>query len=149
MDELLSATQAAERMGVPKTTVVGWLRSLPIPATTDSRGRYRLGPDALETLERIQNLRGDGAGFDTIRTALTNADNHQDANATHQTSANDVSLAELLRAERERSAALADRVAELSALAAAHQTRAQILADRVALLEANTQRTPWWQFWTR
>lgn len=143
MTEPLSATQAAERLGLPKTTVVSWLRSLPIDANVDSRGRYRIGSDALNTLARVQSLRGDGAGFDTIRQTLKPGDSHQEA----QTGPDEAELFRLLREERERSANLSERVAELSAVAAAHQARASMLAERVVLLEAATIKRPWWKLW--
>jgi DNA-binding transcriptional MerR regulator len=141
MSDLLSAAQAADRLGVPKTTVVSWLRALPIEADTDSRGRYRLDSKALATLERIQALRGDGAGFETIREAIA-------PGSARSESKSDTSMPDLLTlliSERERSAALSERVAELSALAAAHQARASVLSEQILRLESGCQTRPWWQ----
>jgi DNA-binding transcriptional MerR regulator len=142
MSESLSANQAAAKLGVPKTTILGWLKALPIDVQTDSRGQYKLTPDALAILARVQSLRGEGSGYETIRQALTTTDDQ----ATTNPAPSDGVLLDLLRDERERSARLSERVAELSAVAAAHQARAAMLTERVTLLEAGQVR-PWWKLW--
>lgn len=150
MSDFLSATEAADTLAVPKTTVVGWLRSGIVRAPTDERGRYRLDENALHALRRVANLRAAGASLASIRRRFT-----EDGTLTVQPpkpTANEgaalVLLRDLLEAERARNAELAARLEGLSAAAAGHQARAELLADRVKLLEApKPSARPWWKVW--
>lgn len=158
MSDLLSAAAAAEALAVPKTTVVGWLRSGVVHAPTDERGRYRLDEATMHTLRRVAALRGAGASLASIRRRFM-----ADGTLTVQPQVSPVDpaepaaltvLRELLEAERTRSAALTERLEALSAAAAAWQARAELLGERVALLEAPAPtpeppaaRRPWWRRW--
>lgn len=153
MSDLLSATEAAEALEVPKTTVVGWLRSGLVQAPTDARGRYRLDEDAMLTLRRVASLRASGASLESIRRRFT-ADGTLTVQPAPKASAADEApalavLRELLEAERERSAELSARLEALAAAAAGHQARAELLAERVKLLEAPEPEAarPWWRLW--
>lgn len=146
MSQSLSANAAAAKLGIPKTTILGWLKALPIEVETDSRGQYKLTPEALAALARVQSLRGNGSGYETIRQALTTDVHQAEATPTSTDATTASTLIGLLRDERERSARLADQVADLSAVAAAHQARAAMLAERVTLLEVG-QGHPWWKLW--
>lgn len=67
----LTTSEAAEHLGVPVGTLKGWLGKIPLPTSVDSAGRRRIGPEALELLERIRTLRlEEGRGMDTIRRRL-------------------------------------------------------------------------------
>lgn len=154
MSDLLSASEAAEALSVPKTTVVGWLRSGLVHAPTDARGRYRLDGDAMHTLRRVASLRGAGSSLESIRRRFTT-----DGTLTVQPASSPaepgedtalVVLRELLEAERGRSAELAARVEGLAAAAAGWQARAELLDERVKLLEAprpEAPARPWWRLW--
>lgn len=158
MADLLSAAEAADALAVPKTTVVGWLRSGIIQAPTDARGRYRLDANTINALRRVAELRGTGSSLASIRRRFT-----EDGTLTVQPQVAPVDpaepaalgvLRELLEAERTRSAALTERLEALSAAAAAWQARAELLGERVALLEAPAPmpeppapRRPWWKVW--
>lgn len=159
MSDLLSAAEAAEALSVPKTTVVGWLRSGVVHAPTDERGRYRLDENTIHALRRVASLRAAGSSLASIRRRFT-----EDGTRTvQQTQVSPVDPAEpaalgvlrdLLEAERTRSAALTERLETLSAAAAAWQARAELLGERVALLEAPAPmpeppatRRPWWRRW--
>lgn len=163
MPEALSATEAAVKLRVPKTTVVGWLRSGIVQASTDERGRYRLSEDDLHTLRRVASLRASGASMESIRARFL-----EDGTLTVQQSRPSAPegegptmalLRELLEAERQRSAELAARVEGLVAASAGWQARAELLDERVKLLEAPPSEPvalppsepaaarPWWRLW--
>lgn len=155
MSDLLSATEAAEALSVPKTTVVGWLRSGLVQAPTDARGRYRLDEDAMHTLRRVASLRASGASLESIRRRFA-----ADGTLTVQPPATSAEgddgsaltvLRELLEAERNRNAEQASRLETLAAAAAAWQARAELLDERVKLLEAPkpepSAARPWWKVW--
>lgn len=65
-----TTAEAANRLGVPKSTLHTWLQQLPIPHDTDSRGRKSFDADALTVLETVKNLRAEDAGYQTIRRVL-------------------------------------------------------------------------------
>lgn len=155
MSDPLSAAEAALKLQVPKTTVVGWLRSGLIQAPTDARGRYRIDEDTLHTLRRVVSLRGSGATLESIRRRFL-----EDGTLTVQPPAASAEgdegsavaiLRELLEAERQRSAELTARIEGMAAAAAAWQARAEMLDERVKLLEAPkpepTAARPWWRLW--
>lgn len=154
MSDLLSATEAAEALAVPKTTVVGWLRSGLVHAPTDARGRYRLDAEALATLRRVASLRASGASLESIRRRFS-----ADGTLTVQPASSPAApiegdalavLRELLEAERQRNAEQAARLEALAAAAAGWQARAELLDERVKLLEAprpEAPARPWWRVW--
>lgn len=83
----LTTTEAAERIGVPVGTLKGWLGKIPVPVTIDSAGKRRIGPEALEVLERIKALRLDeGRGMETIRRRLVPAASEPKPGLTPDTS---------------------------------------------------------------
>ena len=65
-----TTSEAANHLGVPKSTLHTWLQQLPIPHDTDSRGRKSFDADALAVLEAVKNLRGEDCGYQTIRRKL-------------------------------------------------------------------------------
>lgn len=152
MSDLLSAAEAAEALSVPKTTVVGWLRSGIVQAPTDERGRYRLDENTINALRRVASLRAAGSSLASIRRRF-----NEDGTRTVQQpqvapvdpveSAALAVLRDLLEAERTRSAALTERLETLSAAAAGWQARAEVMAERVKMLEAPPPPRPWWRRW--
>jgi DNA-binding transcriptional MerR regulator len=152
MPDLMSATAAAEVLAVPKTTVVGWLRSGIVCAPTDDRGRYRLDENALHALRRVASLRAAGASLASIRRRF-NEDGTLTVQPEPKPTANDgpalALLRDLLEAERARNTELAARLEALAAAAAGHQARAELLDQRVKLLEAPPAppARPWWKVW--
>lgn len=74
MIEGLTPTEAAERLGVPPTTLVTWLHELPIPQSRDSGGLARLDEEALAVLEAVRGMRAYDLGFQTIRRHLETLD---------------------------------------------------------------------------
>lgn len=151
MPDLMSATAAAEALAVPKTTVVGWLRSGIVRAPTDERGRYRLDENALHALRRVASLRAAGSSLASIRRRF-NEDGTPAVQPETMPPANDGAalalLRELLEAERNRNTELAARLEALAAAAAGHQARAELLDQRVKLLEApKPSARPWWKVW--
>lgn len=66
-DERLTTAAAAEKLGVPITTLKGWLSQVPVPADRDAQGRRRFPSQALEVLAAVRDLREDGRTFETIR----------------------------------------------------------------------------------
>lgn len=67
MAERLTTAATAEAIGVPITTLKGWLSQVDVPTERDSAGRRRFSPEALEVLEVVKELRGSGRTFETIR----------------------------------------------------------------------------------
>jgi DNA-binding transcriptional MerR regulator len=63
----LTTTEAADRLGVPPTTLKTWLSMLPVPQGTDSRGRRRLDDESIAVLETVKHLRDEDCGYATIR----------------------------------------------------------------------------------
>ena len=63
----LTTGEAAERLGVPQTTLKNWINHLAIPTSTDSRGRRRIHDDVLPVLEAVKDMRGEDCGYQTIR----------------------------------------------------------------------------------
>lgn len=62
-----TTTEAANKLGVPKSTLHTWLNQLPIPHETDSRGRKLFDAEALAVLEAVKSLRDEDHGYQTIR----------------------------------------------------------------------------------
>lgn len=155
MPDLMSATAAAEVLAVPKTTVVGWLRSGIVCAPTDDRGRYRLDENALHALRRVASLRAAGASLASIRRRF-NEDGTPAVQPETMPPADELTplalLRDLLEAERARNTELAARLEGMAAAAAGHQARAELLTERVKLLEAPPApiappARPWWRRW--
>ena len=151
MSDLMSAAAAAEALAVPKTTVVGWLRSGIVRAPTDERGRYRLDENALHALRRVASLRAAGSSLESIRRRFS-----EDGTPTVQPETKPpadestalVLLRDLLEAERNRNVELVARLEVMAAAAAGHQARAEMLDERVKLLEApKPSARPWWKVW--
>lgn len=163
---MLTTRQAAERLGVPASTLKAWLASLPIDAPTDSHGRRRLDPDALAVLERVKALRGEGMGYQTIRRAIR-ADNpgpSADELVTDRGQATDnpgpsavgqeaimaamlEQVSAVIRAETglsEKFAAAARQVGRLEAENNMLREQLSAAQDRIRLLEAPAPR-PWWK----
>jgi DNA-binding transcriptional MerR regulator len=65
--EGMTTTEAAEALGVAKTTLKTWLDRLPIPMGQDSRGRRIIGEDGIAVLQTIRSLREEDNGYATIR----------------------------------------------------------------------------------
>lgn len=152
-DKTMTVAEAAERLGVARSTAHVWLGQFQVPHRTDSRGRVRLGDEGLRVCEAIKALRDEDCGYETIRRRLdpdsqcatNDAQQAPDSSVTGQTASDTVAvLRDLLDAERQRVDTLQARVTELSALAAAHQARATVLSERVAVLEA-PKPTPMWR----
>lgn len=74
MIEGITPTEAAERLGVPPTTLVTWLDELPIPRKRDDGGLAWLDEDALAVLEAVRGMRAYDLGFQTIRRHLETLD---------------------------------------------------------------------------
>lgn len=151
MSDLMSAAAAAEALAVPKTTVVGWLRSGLVRVPTDDRGRYRLDAAALHTLRRVASLRAAGSSLESIRRRFSE-DGTLTVQPESRLTTNDGAalalLRDLLEAERARNAELSARLEGTAAAAAGHQARAELLAERVKLLEApKPSARPWWKVW--
>jgi excisionase family DNA binding protein len=66
----LTPSEAAERLGVPKATLVTWLAELPVPHVTYDGDRMRLDEEALEVLAAIKGMRAYDFGYQTIRRHL-------------------------------------------------------------------------------
>lgn len=161
----LTTSEAAERLGVPKTTLSTWLGQLPIPYETDSRGRRRLDDEALALLETVKTLRGDDCGYQTIRRRIgpltepdqVEAECNPAATETQPEQApaldTDAFMAQVVAAVSaqtelaERYARVAHQVGRLEA--DNDHLRAQLaeLKDKVAQLEAPTPARPWWKLW--
>ena len=67
MSERLSTAEASQETGIPEPTIKNWIGRLPIPAEKDSAGRWRFGPEALDVLRAIKELRDEDRTFETIR----------------------------------------------------------------------------------
>lgn len=163
----LTTSEAAERLGIPKTTLSTWLGQLPIPHDTDSRGRRRLDDEALALLETVKTLRGDDCGYQTIRRRIgpltepdqVEAESNPTTNETQPEQAptldTDAFMAQVVAAVSaqtdlaERYARVAHQVGRLEA--DNDHLRAQLaeLKDKVAQLEAPspTPARPWWKLW--
>ena len=172
----LTTSEAAERLGVPKTTLHTWLNTLPIPSETDSRGRKRLDANALAVLEAVKELRGEDCGYQTIRRRIGTQAGHDGTEPEHVPNVNgtqpdrapavdqDGFLAQVVEVVANQTD-LAERYAR-----AAHQigtleerTRgleldrdrlagelAEVKAERDqarALLAAPAPARPWWKVW--
>lgn len=74
MTERLTTAAAAEAIGVPITTLKGWLSQVPVPTERDTAGRRRFPPEALEVLEVVKELRDAGRTFETIRRRVPSVD---------------------------------------------------------------------------
>jgi DNA-binding transcriptional MerR regulator len=164
MSDLLSAAAAADALAVPKTTVVGWLRSGVVQAPTDERGRYRLDENTMGALRRVASLRAAGSSLASIRRRFTEDGTLtvQQPQASADGPGEPATLAilrDLLEAERNRSAALSEKLEALSGVASAWRARAELLGERVAMLEAPKPEPvtdpvaevpaarPWWKLW--
>lgn len=66
----LTPNEAAERLGVPPTTIVTWLAELPIPGQRREGETPRLGEEALAVLEAVRGMRAYDLGLQTIRRHL-------------------------------------------------------------------------------
>ena len=164
----LTTTEAADRLGVPKTTLHTWLQQLPIPHDTDSRGRKRLDGHALDVLETVKSLRGEDCGYQTIRRRIgplterdeTHTEGAPDTDGMQSERAPDIDPDALLAQVVEAIAGQTD-LAEKYARAA-HQigtleerTRGlELERDRLAgelaaarALLAAPKPAPWWKAW--
>lgn len=79
-----TTTEAANKLGVPKSTLHTWLNQLPIPHATDSRGRKFFDADALAVLEAVKGLRDEDHGYQTIRRKLGGVDEPTRDGAGHE-----------------------------------------------------------------
>lgn len=171
----LTTSEAAERLGVPKTTLHTWLNTLPIPSETDSRGRKRLDANALAVLEAVKELRGEDCGYQTIRRRIGTLTEHDGTEPERVPNVNGAQPEPAPAADRGAFLAqVVEVVANQTDLAeryarAAHQigtleerTRGlELERDRLAgeLAEVKAERDqarallaaparPWWKFWS-
>lgn len=70
MSNMLSTKEAATELGVPLGTLKRWVDELPIPLEKDAAGARRYGPEALEVLRRVAELRQDDRHFESIRVII-------------------------------------------------------------------------------
>ena len=161
----LTTTEAAKQLGVPPTTLKTWLTNLPIPASTDSRGRRRLDQEALEVLEMVKSLRDEDCGYQTIRRRIEPttdanpsvtdsepaADGPESASSPSlDTSALVAQVIEAIRSENdlaEKYARVAHRVGELEATLRERERELVEAREKIALLEAPKPTRPWWRLW--
>lgn len=172
----LTTKEAAERLGIPVTTLKTWLSQLPIPQDMDSRGRRRLTDDAIAVLETVKHLRDEDRGYQTIR-RLIRPETDGGSSETGQGPTSDeyetdvgpspVSTAAIVEAVTaaiatqtdlaEKYARAAHQIGNLEAKVQAKDERIAQLADelaearqRIALLEAPKETPaprPWWKWW--
>lgn len=72
--ENLTTTEAAERIGIPVSTLKTWLERLDVELPTDRRGRRLLDEKAIGVIETIKALRDEDHGYHTIRRIIGPAD---------------------------------------------------------------------------
>ena len=161
----LTTTEAAKQLGVPPTTLKTWLTSLPIPASTDSRGRRRIDQEALEVLEMVKSLRDEDCGYQTIRRRIEpqtdtsssvtdgspTTDNSEPApSSSMDTTALVAQVIEAIRSENdlaEKYARAAHRMGELEATLRERERELAEAREKIALLEAPKPTRPWWRPW--
>jgi len=163
---MLTTREAAERLGVPPSTLKTWLSSLPIEAPTDSHGRRRLDPDALAVLEQVKAMREDGQGYQTIRRVIRadgpglaadgpgldggpTGDNRGPASFGQEAmmAAMLEQVSAVIRAETglsEKFAAAARQVGRLEAENSMLREQIAAAQEKIHLLEAPPAR-PWWK----
>ncbi len=172
-DKPLTTTEAANAIGVPRSTLKNWLRDLPLGAQRDAQGDWRITRDVLEALQRVQQLRTeDGRSLASIRVLLAPepADDNspepppsqgpakaEPVSDTGPTAAEERMIAAVTVAV-ERQATIAMELAKLAHTngrleAEVTHLRAQLdqANAKIALLEAPKQeeqpKRPWWRLW--
>ena len=60
MPDILSTRQAAERLGVPFSTLRQWIATVPIRLDRDVTGNFLIDAAALETLATVRDMRAAG-----------------------------------------------------------------------------------------
>jgi DNA-binding transcriptional MerR regulator len=163
MSERITAAEAADALGVHHNTIKHWIAHLPIPAEKDSAGRWRFGPEAVEVLKAIKELRDQDRSFDTIRVRIDKqapgssqepaevpTNNHQEpANQPPTVDGRDLAaivgaslvpqVVEALQANNELAEKYARATYEIGKLTSDNEHLRQALAsaqERIALLEA-------------
>jgi excisionase family DNA binding protein len=70
-DKPMTTTEAAKALGIPRSTLKNWLRELPVGAQRDAQGDWRISPEALDALNRVQQLRTEeGRSLTSIRVLI-------------------------------------------------------------------------------
>lgn len=68
---LMTTSEASDTIGVPHSTLKGWLQNIPVPLAVGSDGEQAIAPDGLALLQRIKTLwLEQGQPFETIRQTL-------------------------------------------------------------------------------
>lgn len=66
----LTTSEAANGLGVSRSTVKNWIKEFSLGAIRDARGDWRIDPDALPVFEEVKRLRDEGLGLDSIRRVI-------------------------------------------------------------------------------
>jgi excisionase family DNA binding protein len=69
-DRPLTTTEAAAGLGVSRSTVKNWIKEFSVGAMRDTRGDWRIAPEALPIFEEVKRLRDEGLGLDSIRRVI-------------------------------------------------------------------------------
>lgn len=62
----LTTKEVSEHLEIPASTLKTWIKSVPVPTTFDSLGNRRFGPEAVDIVKAIKQMRIEGCGFQTI-----------------------------------------------------------------------------------
>lgn len=175
-DKPMTTTEAAKALGIPRSTLKNWLRELPVGAQRDAQGDWRIGPEVLEALNRVQQLRTEeGRSLTSIRVMLapepaegepvtSQAEHEPDTGrASAEPGANtgptaaEERLVAAVTVAVERQAGIALELAKLAHTngrleAEVGHLRAQLAAAeaKIAQLAAPKEEPrprPWWQLW--
>lgn len=175
-DKPMTTTEAARALGIPRSTLKNWLRELPVGAQRDAQGDWRISPEALEALNRVQQLRTEeGRSLTSIRVLMapepaedepvtsqaeptpdTGRASAEPGASTGPTAAEERLIAAVTVAV-ERQAGIALELAKLAHTngrleAEVGHLRAQLAAAeaKIAQLQAPKEEPrprPWWQLW--
>src|ERR1035437_2048110 len=66
----LTTSEAAAGLGVSRSTIKNWIKEFSLGAMRDTRGDWRIDPDALPIFEEVKRLRDEGLGLESIRRVI-------------------------------------------------------------------------------
>jgi excisionase family DNA binding protein len=69
-DRPLTTTETAIGLGVSRSTVKNWIKEFSLGAIRDTRGDWRIAPEALPIFEEVKRLRDEGLGLESIRRVI-------------------------------------------------------------------------------
>lgn len=69
-DRPFTTSEAAAELGVSRSTIKNWIKEFSLGAMRDTRGDWRIDPEALPVFEEVKRLRDEGLGLESIRRVI-------------------------------------------------------------------------------